>query len=82
MDFESKTDFFAKLPQNAGNTDKPYADIYVAESPVLMLSVIENSMMVGTVQEHPFFYSAVQKIEEIMTLINRPADCFQYHWSG
>lgn len=81
MDYEAKSDFFSQLPP-AEKKGKKYASLYAVESPVLMLGVMENSMMVGTVQKHPFFYTVVEKIAEITNLINHPETCSQYNWSG
>ncbi len=81
MDFEAKSDVFAALPplSPGGST---LADVYVGESPVLLLGVTENSLMVATTLSHPFWLACVDTIASIVGLIESPDMCSRYKWSG
>jgi hypothetical protein len=56
--------------------------VYLAEAPVLLLGVAENSLMVGTTLEHPFWRECVATIAGLMALLTQPGECARFNWSG
>ena len=79
MDFEARSDLFAALPRDGAGA---LAEVYLAESPVPLLGVTENSLMAATTLEHPFWRECVATIAAIMDLVQRPGACARFNWSG
>lgn len=74
LDYEAHQNIFQHLPANA--------QCCIVESPVMLNEVMQNSLMVSTVQEHPFWKKSVESIVEIHSFIQSPNECKEKKWGG
>ena len=74
LDYEAHQNIFRHLPD--------HADVMIVESPVMLSCTMENSLMVSTVLEHPFWYKSIESMVEISNFINSPEECYVKKWGG
>ena len=74
LDYEAHQNIFPHLPTDA--------DVMIVESPVILNSLMENSLMVSTVLAHPLWNKSVDSIVEITKFINSPGECYAKKWGG
>lgn len=77
LDYEAHADIFEHLPTtDAGETP----EVMVVGSPVLLNEVMQNSFMIATQYNHPYWYEVGKSINEIVSFINDPSQCLE--WGG
>jgi len=74
LDYEAHQNIFPYLP--------PDADVMVVESPVILNEVMQNSLMVSRVLNHPLWVRTVDSIVEITSFINSRDKCYAKKWGG
>lgn len=74
LDYEAHQNIFPHLPKNA--------DVMIVESPVLLNEVMQNSLMISRVLNHPLWLETVKSIVEIKNFIQFREKCFANKWGG
>lgn len=77
LDYEAHADIFNHLPTT---DDGATPEVMVVGSPVLLNEVMQNSFMIATQYNHPYWYEVAKSIDEIVNFINDPSLCLE--WGG